>query len=175
MSSVSKGSGHTFSSGELAALAGVSRDALRYYERRGLLAVAQRSENGYRQYPPQALERVRLVRAALGIGFTVEELGEVLSARDHGQAPCQRVHMLALEKAQALELRIAELTGLHKILRATIKSWGRKLKSSKPGKRLGLLEAFVANHPESAHAVSPLVSPGLKRRLENKRKEDKIK
>jgi MerR family transcriptional regulator, copper efflux regulator len=167
--------GNWFSSGELAAVAGVSRDALRYYERRGLLPVAQRSQNGYRQYPPQALDRVRVVRAALGIGFTVEELSEVLTARDRGQAPCQRVHILAMEKAQALELRIAELTGLHKTLRATIKSWGRKLNSSKPGKRLGLLEAFVANHPESARAVSPLISPGLKRRLESKSKEDKIK
>jgi DNA-binding transcriptional MerR regulator len=170
-----KPSSRWLSSGELAALAGVSRDALRYYERRGLLPVTQRSQNGYRQYPPQALDRVRLVRASLGIGFTVEELSEVLSARDRGQVPCQRVHTLAMEKAQALELRIAELTVLHKTLRATIKSWGRKLKSSKPGKQLGLLEAFVANHPESARAVSPLISPGLKRRLEGKRKEDKNK
>jgi MerR family Zn(II)-responsive transcriptional regulator of zntA len=170
---MSKQSGNWFSSGELAALAGVSRDALRHYERCGLLPVVQRSQNGYRQYSPQALDRVRLVRAALGIGFTVEELCEVLAARDQGQPPCQRVHTLAMEKAQALKLRIAELTELHNTLRATIKSWGRKLKSSKPGKRLGLLEALVANHPESARAVSPLVSPGLKRRLE--RKEDKIK
>jgi MerR family copper efflux transcriptional regulator len=170
-----KQSSRWLSSGEMAALAGVSRDALRYYERRGLLPVAQRSPNGYRQYPPQALDRVRLVRAALGIGFTVEELGEVLSARDRGQAPCRRVHILAMEKARALELRIAELTVLRETLGATIKSWRRKLKSSKPGQQLGLLEAFVANYPESAKAVSPLISPGLKRRLESKNKEDKIK
>lgn len=170
-----KRSSRWLSSGELAVLAGVSRDALRFYERRGLLPVAERSQNGYRQYPPQALDRVRLVRASLGIGFTVEELSEVLTARDRGQAPCQRVHRLAMEKARALELRIRELTGLHKTLRATIKSWGRKLKSSKPGKQLGLLEAFVANYPESAKAVSPLISPGLKRRLESRSKKDIIK
>ena len=71
-------------SGELAQAAGVSRDALRYYERHHLLPAAERAQNGYRRYPPQALARVRLIRAALGIGFTVEELAEIFSARDRG-------------------------------------------------------------------------------------------
>ena len=163
-----KPSGHALRSGELAALAGVSRDTLRHYERQGLLPPAQRSANGYRHYPPQALARVRLVRAALGIGFTVEELREVLSARDHGLAPCHRVHALAVEKAVALELQIAELQRLHRSLQAAIRAWSRTLKSTAPGQPAGLLELFVAHHPESVRAISPLVSPGLKRKLEKK-------
>ncbi|HET7872602.1 MAG TPA: heavy metal-responsive transcriptional regulator [Terriglobales bacterium] len=153
-------------SGELAAMAGVSRDALRHYERQGLLPPAQRSANGYRHYPPQALERVRLLRAALGIGFTVDELREIFSARDRGQAPCRRVHELAVEKARGLELQIAELKRLHRSLQSAVRSWSRKLKSTAPDERAGLLEIFVANHPESTRAISPLVSPGLKRKLE---------
>lgn len=163
-----KPASHALRSGELAALAGVSRDTLRHYERQGLLPPAQRSPNGYRHYPPQALARVRLVRAALGIGFTVEELREVFSTRDHGQAPCHRVHALALEKALALKLQIAELQRLHRSLQAAIRTWSRTLKSTAPGERAGLLEIFVANHPESVRAISPLVSPGLKRRLQQK-------
>ena len=54
--------------------------------------------------------RVRLIRGALGIGFTVEELREILQSRDRGEAPCHQVHALALEKERALELRIAELS-----------------------------------------------------------------
>lgn len=153
-------------SGELAALAGVSRDTLRYYERRGLMPVAQRSENRYRWYPPKALARVRLIRAALGVGFTVEELGEILSARDRGLAPCRRVHELAVEKVQTLESGIAELRHLLKTLRAATRSWSRTLKSNAPGKQAGLLESLVAKHPERAQAISPLVSPGLKRTLQ---------
>lgn len=155
-------------SGELAKAAGVSRDALRYYERHHLLPPAQRAQNGYRCYPPQSLARVRLIRAALGIGFTVDELADIFSARDRGMAPCRQVHALAMEKAQALRVRIEEMTALHRALERAIRGWGRKLKSTGSGKRAGLLEMFVANHPESAHAISPLISPGLKRSLQKR-------
>ena len=161
----------TLRSGELAQLAGVSRDALRHYERSGLLPAAQRSQNGYRHYPAQALDRVRLIRGALAIGFTLEELREILQSRDRGAAPCRRVHALALEKAKMLELRIAELAGLQKALRSAIRSWTRKLKSTAPGRRAGLLEMFIASHPESTRMISPMMSPGLKRKLQ--RDEDK--
>lgn len=73
-------------SAELARLAGVSTDTLRYYERLRLLPAAPRSASGYRQFPQQALARVRLIRGALAIGFSVRELagifadGRVLSA-----------------------------------------------------------------------------------------------
>ena len=68
-------SGRTLRSGELARLTGVSRDTLRLYERRGLLPAPGRSESGYRRYGTSAAHRVRLIRAALSIGFTIDELG----------------------------------------------------------------------------------------------------
>src|SRR5215831_18816191 len=68
-----RSSGPTLRSGELARLTGVSRDTLRLYERRRLLPVQSRSASGYRLYGPAAAHRVRLIRAALSIGFTIEE------------------------------------------------------------------------------------------------------
>jgi len=68
-------------SGELARLAGVSTDTLRHYERLGLLPKAQRTEGGYRQYTAQSLERVRLIRRALTIGFSLPELTVILKMR----------------------------------------------------------------------------------------------
>ena len=59
-----------YRSGELAELAGVSTDTLRHYERKGVLARPLRTANDYRQYPATALQRVRLVRRALSVGFT---------------------------------------------------------------------------------------------------------
>ncbi|MGC2698001.1 MAG: MerR family transcriptional regulator [Candidatus Angelobacter sp.] len=156
----------TLLSGELAQLAGVSRDTLRHYERKGLMPAAQRSQNGYRRYPPQALDRVRLIRAALGIGFTVDELHDILQSRDRGLAPCHQVHALAVAKAQELQVRIRELEALHRALQKAIRGWAKKLKSTAAGKRAGLLEMFIANHPESVRAISPLMSPGLKRKLQ---------
>ena len=161
----------SISSGELATLAKVSRDTLRYYERQGLLAAAQRSENGYRRYPPEALSRVRLIRGAMGIGFTVGELREILSARDRGLAPCRKVYALAVDKERVLRGQMAELSALHLALKWAIRSWARKLKSTAPGKQAGLLEMFIARHPESTRSISPMISPGLKRRLQ--RNEDK--
>ena len=153
-------------SGELARVAGVSRDTLRHYERQGLLPVAQRSQNGYRHYPAEALDRVRLIRAALSIGFTVEELREILQSRDRGIAPCHQVHALAVEKARQLQTRIREMEALHEALRKAIRGWARKLKATAPGKRAGLLEMFMAHHPESVRNISPMTSPGLRRKLQ---------
>ena len=86
------------SSGELAELAGVSRDTLRHYERKGVLPRPFRGDNGYRKYPPEALQRVQLVRRALSVGFTLDELAKVLKVRDAGGAPCEEVRKLAAQK-----------------------------------------------------------------------------
>ena len=59
--------------GELAKAAGVSTDTLRHYERKGLLQRPRQAANGYRQYPPEALDRVLVVWRALAVGFTLDE------------------------------------------------------------------------------------------------------
>jgi DNA-binding transcriptional MerR regulator len=107
----------TLRSGELAKLAGVSSDTLRLYERKGLLSKAPRSPNGYRAYPPDALERIHLVRAALAIGFTLDELAEILARRDRGRSPCVLVRDLASEKLRNLEEHVRQLTDLRDRLR----------------------------------------------------------
>jgi DNA-binding transcriptional MerR regulator len=156
-------------SGELAARAGVSRDTLRFYEREKLLPKAQRLPNGYRCYPAKALARIKVIRAALGIGFTVEELAEILGERDRGKAPCKRVHALAVDKAKALAIRVAEMKRLQRTLADAIRKWEKQLRSTRPGQRAGLLELFVAANPESTGAVSPLISPGLQRTILDRR------
>src|SRR4051812_28459483 len=84
--------------GELARLAGVSSDTLRHYERKGVLPRPLRLSNGYRKYPASSVDRVRLIRRALAVGFTLDELARFLKARDRGQAPCREVRALASEK-----------------------------------------------------------------------------
>jgi MerR family copper efflux transcriptional regulator len=66
-------------SGALAKAAGVSPDTIRHYERIGVLPPVSRTESGYRIYPANSLERVLVVRKALGIGFTLAELGTAIS------------------------------------------------------------------------------------------------
>jgi DNA-binding transcriptional MerR regulator len=131
-------------SGELARLAGVSPDTLRHYERKGVLRPPARSANGYRLYPWEALDRVRLVRTAIAFGFTLDELAEVLGARDRGRAPCRRVRSLAASKLAAAEASLAELTALVDALRRVVASWDDRLASTPEGAAAGLLESLAA-------------------------------
>ena len=143
-------------SGELARLAGVSSDTLRYYERHRLLPSVPRSANGYRLFPPQTLNRVRLIRAALSIGFSVRELCEIFRERDSGAAPCRRVRDLAAEKLGDVEVRLRELQSCRSELRKTLAQWDRLLAKTPRGKQARLLEAFAATHPQSGTRRSSL-------------------
>jgi DNA-binding transcriptional MerR regulator len=137
-------------SGELARLAGVSADTLRHYEKKGLLAPAHRSANGYREYPPAALARVRLIQRALDMGFTLDDLGRVLPVRDRGGAPCGQVRAIAAARLDALERRIDELQQLRIELRETVDTWDQKLAALPPGQRAGLLDALAATPKRSS-------------------------
>ena len=129
-------------SGELADLAGVSRDTLRHYERKGVLPRALRGHNGYRQYPPEALQRVQLVRRALSVGFTLDELAKVLKVRDAGGAPCEEVRRLAAQKLLNVQDQLRELTRLRDDLQETLRDWDARLSRQAKGKRASLLESL---------------------------------
>ncbi|MFJ4188438.1 heavy metal-responsive transcriptional regulator [Kitasatospora sp. NPDC089509] len=96
--------------GELAARAGVSTKAVRFYEQAGLLPAPPRTPGGYRDYPPRAADRLAFVRDAQAAGLTLGEIREVLRIRDDGQAPCGHVTALLADHLHAVEQRIAELT-----------------------------------------------------------------
>jgi DNA-binding transcriptional MerR regulator len=104
----------------LARLTGVSTDTLRHYERKRVLRIPARSQAGYRRYPPEAVAHVRLVRRALAIGFTLDDLAAVLSERDRGNAPCRRVRALVAERLAELETHLRDLTELRDELRVLL-------------------------------------------------------
>ncbi len=135
-----------YRSGELAELAGVSTDTLRHYERKGVLARPLRKANDYRQYPATALQRVRLIRRALAVGFTLDELAIVLGERDRGGAPCMEVRTLAAAKLADVETRLREMAELRDELRAVLKDWDRRLARRAPGERVHLLESLNAGN-----------------------------
>ena len=149
--------------GQLAKAAGVSADTLRHYERKGLLGKPSRLANGYRVYAPADLERVMLVRRALAIGFSLDELSEVLQVRDHGGAPCRRVRDLAARKLSDVEGQLNDVLALQAELRRTLEDWDRRLAQHTSGTRSGLLEALAAstNH-------KPLRAAPAKRNLKRK-------
>ena len=137
-------SGASWSAGELARLVGVSPDTLRHYERKGVLPPPVRLANGYRRYGAEALERLRTVRAALALGFTLDELAALLRARGRGRPPCREVRELAGTKLELAERRVAELCRLLEVLRAVIAAWDERLAGAAPGAAARLLEALAA-------------------------------
>jgi DNA-binding transcriptional MerR regulator len=144
----------SFSSGELAGLVGVSADTLRHYERMGVLARPRRALNGYREYPVEALERVKLVRRALAVGFTLNELSGILSVRDAGGAPCHSVRALAAGKLTDIESRLRDLMAVREELRLTLRHWDARLSEVEPGTRAGLLETLAAG--QASKSLIPL-------------------
>jgi len=146
-----------YRSGELAKLTGVSTDTLRFYERNRLLPLAPRAPNGYRCYPSESLQRVLLIRRALGLGFSVAELARVLKARDSCAAPCKIVRALAGEKLEQIESQMKELLRFRKELTHVIKDWDSSLEGAPSGKPLHLLEAIPGT--SQTRAKSPFRRP----------------
>ncbi|HEY0406792.1 MAG TPA: heavy metal-responsive transcriptional regulator [Pyrinomonadaceae bacterium] len=133
----------SYRSGELAGLTGVSTDTLRHYERKGVLPRPRRSMNGYRVYPPETLERVRLVRRAISVGFTLDELARLLKEREKGGAPCRQARSLAATKLAEVETRLSELISVRDELRALLADWDARLAATNAGQRAGLLDALA--------------------------------
>ena len=98
--------------GELADRAGISANAIRYYEQVGILPAPARTPSGYRAYDPGVLGRLEFVRAAQALGFTLGEIRQVIAFRDDGTAPCGHVAGLLQQRAAELDRRIAELQQL---------------------------------------------------------------
>jgi len=95
--------------GKLAASAGVGRETIRYYERKGLLESPPRSAAGYRHYPPDAVDRLRFIRRAQELGFTLAEIIELLSLRVDEVSACGAVEARAREKLATVEDKIGDL------------------------------------------------------------------
>jgi DNA-binding transcriptional MerR regulator len=135
---------------QVALAAGVSADTLRFYERKGVLPPPARSPAGYRVYSPSAVERVRVVRRAMAVGFTLDELARVLRARDKGGVPCREVRAIAARKLEEIEERLRALRAVKRDLKGALEDWDARLARTPSGQQARLLDTL---HP--AHAVGP--------------------
>jgi DNA-binding transcriptional MerR regulator len=107
-------------SGEVAAAAGVNLQTLRYYERRGLLEEPHRTDGGHRMYPPDAVTTLRVIKAVQRLGFTLDEIADLLQTgrHRHGTRPDAGLRRQAAAKLSEVDVRIADL----QTIRATLTS-----------------------------------------------------
>ena len=114
--------------GDLASRIGVHPEAIRYYERRGLLPRPARGPNGYRLYAPEHLERVEFIKRAQSLGLSLEEIREVMELKYGGSSPCQHVRDLLREKLNAVDRQITRLRAFRRELADSLQACERSLK-----------------------------------------------
>ncbi|MGH7573586.1 MAG: MerR family transcriptional regulator [Longimicrobiales bacterium] len=102
--------------GELATRAGVNIQTVRYYERRGLMPEPARTQAGYRQYRPEAADRLRFIKRAQDLGFSLVEITELLALRVKHASACATVEARAREKIAVVDRKISELHGMKRTL-----------------------------------------------------------
>ncbi len=109
--------------GEVAARSGVSRKALRLYERAGILAPSSRTASGYRVYGDDVLGVLRFLTGARRLGFSLAEIKDIIALKQTGQAPCPHVRTLLQARVTDLERTMAELSALRSRLRGLLAGW----------------------------------------------------
>lgn len=106
--------------GELARRAEMSRDAVRFYERLGLIA-SRRTANGYREFPDEMLQQLLYVRTAQALGFSLSEIGSGLTELLRGTSTPADARRVLLDKIAAIDRRIDDLRALRRELHARTK------------------------------------------------------
>ena len=124
--------------GKIAHLAGVGVETVRFYERQGLIPQPPRRESGYRQYPDETVSRIRFIRRAKELGFSLKEIKELLALRIDPETSCQDI----LERAKG---KIAEIDKkvhtLQRMKRALVKLTGA-CRGRRPVSKCPILEAL---------------------------------
>lgn len=106
--------------GEVAAATGVSIDAIRYYERRGVLKPATRTASGYRSFDRSVIGRLLLVRRLQDLGFLLDEIVEALHAHDEGGATCATERWRLTSVEERIDGKILQLRQTKKAIRLAL-------------------------------------------------------
>jgi MerR family Zn(II)-responsive transcriptional regulator of zntA len=122
---VSRAQSLPYTIGKLAALTQVSADTLRYYEREQLLQPRGKSASGYRLYDKEAARRVQFIRHAQECGFTLAEIGDLLTLRGRDSACCGDIRRVAIERKLRLESKIRSMRAMSTALDRLIAACNR--------------------------------------------------
>jgi len=120
---------HVLTIGQLARRARVNRETVRYYERRRLLQCPSRSVTGYRVFSDDALRRLRFIRHAKMLGFSLEEIKELLALRINSIDTCERVRERTQTKIADIERKIEALQRMRRALSKLVMACSRRQKT----------------------------------------------
>lgn len=133
----------TLTIGRLARRAGVNVETIRYYERRGLLPEPPRTSAGYRQYAPATVRRIGFIKRAQALGFTLEEISDLLALRVDPNANCDAVEHQAEHAMARIDDKLAELTRM----RAALAELAEHCRHKRPTEECPILDALEEETP----------------------------
>jgi DNA-binding transcriptional MerR regulator len=147
--------------GQVAAAANVNIETLRYYERRGLLAEPDRSPGGHRLYPPEAVTVLHVIKAAQRLGFTLDEVGDLLELGEHrhGRRVDAGLQQRARAKLVEVEERISDLVTIRDNLTAAVDAGCDDLLACAAADCCPIPFEALTLHPESQYSGSPNPGP----------------
>lgn len=109
--------------GELADSSGVPVKTIRYYEERGLLPLASRSEGQFRLFGPEAVARLTFIKRLQALGLSLQEIGECLAIHDKGELPCHDIAAKLNQHIAAIDRQIESLMTLRGELTSLLADW----------------------------------------------------
>ena len=130
--------------GEVAKRSGVGIEALRFYERQGLLGRPARTESGYRLYDESVLEQLDFIRRAQALGFSLAEIARITAERRAGHSPCAEVRAIVGRRLTELDERLDEMRRYRDDLAKVFAAWEERGDAS--GIVCGLIEDATLEH-----------------------------
>lgn len=146
--------------GEVAKVSGVGVEALRFYERGGLLGTPGRSQGGYRIYHENILERLAFIKKAQTLGFSLEEIKKIIRDAQSGAVPCDEVREIMRRRLKDVDERVKEMQRYRRELMQTLAEWDEIGRA--PGHVCGLIEA---TEMKSSPSVTTRLTPKNQRKI----------
>ncbi len=124
--------------GEVSKRSGIGIEALRFYERSGLLGAPARTASGYRVYDSEVLNRLAFIKKAQALGFSLDEIKQIIVEKQSGQSPCAEVREIVRGRLQELDERMKEMRRYRKELGDALIEWDKA--GEVEGEICGLIE-----------------------------------
>jgi MerR family transcriptional regulator, copper efflux regulator len=130
--------------GEVSRLSGIGIEALRFYEKSGLLDRPGRTYSGYRLYDESVLERLAFVKKAQVLGFSLDEIKQLIQHKRAGENPCEEVREIVKQRLEELNGRIRQMLQYRDELAAALAEW--EVTGEAEGHVCGLIEGSHIEH-----------------------------
>lgn len=148
-----------FTVNELATRAAAPAHVVRYYARIGLLKPRRHQENGYRLFGKQDAQRLRFIRLAKKLGFTLGEIRQITEHADHGESPCGDVRKIIQQRIRENRVKIDAMVNLQNRMECALEAWESMPDGIPDGHHVcHLIESFedgTGEDIEAAYAAEP--------------------